>query len=99
MTASPSTTVAGTSGVSWQTGAHRVHVDLELHLPEIQRRRATNAAGSVQDLDTLRFLLTLPVDQPTALAGLDAYERRLARRAVRCGFAEERAVARSTLPG
>ena len=39
MTASPSTTVAGTSGVSWQTGAHRVHVDLELHLPEIQRRR------------------------------------------------------------
>lgn len=95
MTASPSTTVAGTSGVSWQTGAHRVHVDLELHLPEIQRRRATNAAGSVQDLDTLRFLLTLPVDQPTALAGLDAYERRLARRAVRCGFAEERAVARS----
>lgn len=95
MTASPSTTIVGVPDVSWNAGGLRIHADLEPHLPEIQRRRAAHAAGSVQHLDTLRFLLTLPVDQPTALAGLDAYERRLARRAVRCAFAEERTVARN----
>lgn len=95
MTTSPSTTLVGSPCVSWEAGALRVHADLELHLTEIQRRHAANPTGPMQDLDTLRFLLTLPVDQPTALASLDAYERRLARRAVRCGFAEERIVARS----
>ncbi len=93
MTTTSSTATAGTSGASWVSGVLRVHADLELHGEEIQRRRAANATRPVQDLDTLRFLLTLSVDQPVAIAALGAYERGLTRRAVRFGFAEKRTIA------
>lgn len=91
MTTSSSTATAGTSGASWVSGVLRVHADLELHGEEIQRRRAANATRPAQDLDTLRFLLS--VDQPVAIAALGAYERGLTRRAVRFGFAEKRTIA------
>ncbi len=83
----PSRHAATDVSVEWVAAGMRVVADIHLVTTEIERRRAFGSLGAGLDhLDTLRFLLTLPIGEAVPARGLTPYEARLASRAVAARF-------------
>lgn len=70
-----------TARAEWMTGGQRTVADLQLADEEIARRDTTPDSRGLEHLDTLRFLLTLPVNETLPTRPFSGYELRLAHRA------------------
>jgi hypothetical protein len=67
----------------------RIVADVSVTDTEVKRRAAVRATGGLRHLDTLRFLLTLPLNEAIPAARFGSYEKRLAGRATRALFGAE----------
>jgi hypothetical protein len=67
----------------------RVVADVSVDDTEVKRRAAVSVRGGLRHLDTLRFLLTLPLNEALPAARFNSYEKQLAGRAARAVFGAE----------
>ena len=92
MTSSPPRThhaCAAAAHAEWAMSGLRVVADVSVADAEVTRRSGLGVSGGLRHLDTLRFLLTLPLDEALPVARFSPYEKKLAGRAARSLFGTE----------
>jgi hypothetical protein len=67
----------------------RIVADVSVADTEVKRRGAVRVTGGLRHLDTLRFLLTLPLNEAIPVARFSSYEKQLVGRATRALFGAE----------
>lgn len=85
MTPDPSTprTSDAPACAEWVAGGLRIVADASVTSIEVKRRTDAQAPGGFRHLDTLRFLLTIPLNEAVQESRFSGYEMTLARRASR----------------